>query len=231
MASSTYRDESKGMSTLTSGGRVGRMTSNSARTLLATWTALASDCLTTPRPTAGSPLKRAIVSSTSGPISTVATSLKRMGESADSRTTRFSYCSGWSIRPRARMLRERSCPSIRPDGSSTFSRWRRLRMSVAVTCRAAILAESSQIRMEGRFSPPKLIPPTPGSTWSRSLIWRSARLVSSRVERVALERATHITSWALASCLATIGSLMSSGSLSRTRLIRSRTSWAPVSTS
>ena len=135
------------------------------------------------------------------------------------------------MRPLARMLSERSLPSIWPEGSSTFSRERRARMSAAVTCRAAIFSESSQIRIEVLFSPPKLIPPTPGRTCRRSLICRSARFVSSRVERVALERATHMTSCASASCLATMGSLMSSGSLSRTRLMRSRTSWAPISTS
>ena len=172
-----------------------------------------------------------MVCSTAGPISTVAISRKRMGVPSVSRTMRSAYWSGRSILPLAKILRERSWPSIWPEGSSTFSFARRARISAAVIWRAAIFSESSQIRMEVLFSPPKLMPPTPERTWRRSLIWRSARLVRSRVERVALERATHMTSWASASCLATMGSLMSSGSLSRTRLMRSRTSWAPISTS
>ena len=69
-------------------------------------------------------------------------------------------------------------------------------------------------------------PDTPRTVCRRVLIWRSASWLSSSEVSAALFKPIQMTGEASASCLATMGSSIVSGSRPRTRATRSRTSCA-----
>ena len=208
-----------------------RMRATSSFTPCATSTVLALDCLTMPRKIHGRPLLRAMVRSFSTPAFASPMSRRRTILTPSFLTTRSLNSAGDFNSPRVWMVISRSRFSTRPLGSSTFCCFSARSTSSTVIRCAAIFSESSQRRMAKRCSPPMMTFDTPRIVWRRFLICFSASCVSSSGEYTSLFMPIQMTASASASCLATMGSLMVSGSLPRTRETRSRTSCAAKSTS
>ena len=105
-------------------------------------------CFTTPRPIAGSPLKRTCLRTSCGPTSTRATSLSFTDWPFTLAMIMFSKSAALRSSPRLRTVNSASSDSRRPDGMSTFSRWSAAAMSAMVADCEARRRLSIQTRIE-----------------------------------------------------------------------------------
>ena len=176
-----------------------------------TATVLAPDCLRTPMPTVGSPSKWAMVSTSSAPSSTRATSSRRTGEPPTEATT-----------SRRRSSTERNSASVftwystrwlstRPPGTSTCSRWMAAVTSSAASPRERSSSPSSQMRIARSWRPKSMVPATPGRVSTRGLTRERTNSLTSTEGRSA-KIGTHTTGWSPKSSFTTSGGSTSSGS-------------------
>ena len=171
----TNSEKSTFTSMLMSSGSVDCRRSTSSITAWLTATMLAWACGTIPRLTPACLLERAMERVSSGSRRTSATSLRRTKRPEAPRPiTRAPKSSGVSRRVTARSVNSRSTDSMRPAGSSTFSRRSVFSTSCTVRPRAARASRSSHTRMAGRRPPLSRTEATPSTTPSRSTRLRSA---------------------------------------------------------
>ena len=207
------------------------MRSTSAFTPSATERVLAVDWRWMPRPMPVRPLMRYSPRLSSGAISTSATSPSSTCAPpwVRERTMRRNS-SGFVRRVSVRTVSSRWLLSMRPPGSSMFSRRIASSTSWTVMPRAASAWRSSQMRMEYLRSPWNSTCATPSTMASRSTKRRRASSVRSMLPKRSEVSATHRIGRLSPSTLATTGVSACSGRRESARETLSRTSLAAAST-